>query len=185
VITVTAAASGGGTTTTPPGGGTTPPPGGGTTTTPPPGDDTADLADDPEPPSIALRAPRSARAGTKAIQVRLTAGDAGRVQLSLARGGRVVARAGVVLDDDGTADYRLKLPRRSKAGRYTLKAIYTPARGRAISVSRSLTLTAKRSARRASAAASAVAEPAVGRGPRALPDGRFHGERPDRTFKVR
>ena len=58
----------------------------------------------------------------------------------------MIARASVRLDADGTADYRLKLPKGTKAGRYTLKATY-----RAITASRSLTLTGKPSARRASA----------------------------------
>ena len=48
----------------------------------------------------------------------------GRVQLALLRGSRVVARASVKLAADGTADYRLKLPKGTKAGRYTLKATY-------------------------------------------------------------
>jgi hypothetical protein len=90
---------------------------------------------------------------------------------------RVIARAGVRLDEDGTADYRLKLPKGSKAGRYTLKATYG-----AITVSRKLTLTG-RSARRARTSSRPGVE--LGRGPRALPDGRFHGERPARTVKVR
>ena len=113
----------------------------------------------------------------------ITANDAGRVQLSLARGPRTIARASVRLDADGTADYRLKLPKGTKPGRYTLKATYTPSGGRPITVSRSLTLTGKPSARRASA--SSIPGVAVGVGPRALPDGRFHGARPERTFEVR
>ena len=95
----------------------------------------------------------------------------------------MIARAGVRLDEDGTADYRLKLPKGSRAGRYTLKATYTPPGHQAITASRKLTLTGKASpgARgRARAPASAL-----GRGPRALPDGRFHGDRPARTFEVR
>ena len=161
-ITVTAI---GGGTTTPPGGGTTPP------------DDAAEPGDVSEEPSLDLYAPRKARARAKSIPVELTASDAGRVQLTLARGNRVIARAGVRLDEDGTADYRLKLPKRSQAGRYTLKATYGT-----VSASRKITLTDK-SARRARASASPAVQ--VGRGPRALPNGRFHGVRPPRTFKVR
>jgi hypothetical protein len=97
------------------------------------------------------------------------------VQLALARGKRVIVRAGVRLDADGTADYRLKLPKGSRAGRYTLKATYG-----AVTTSRRITLTGKTAARTS-------LRPGVelGRGPRALPDGRFHGDRPARTFKVR
>jgi PKD repeat protein len=155
---------------------TTPPAGGGGTTTPPA--DTTEPDDAPAAPSLDVDAPRKARARAKAIPVELTASDDGRVQLSLARGARVVARAGVRLDADGTADYRLKLPKGSKAGRYTLKATY-----RGITVSRTLTLTGKAVARHARA--SALPGVAIGAGPRALPDGRFHGPRPAATFKVR
>ena len=183
-ITVTAQSGGSnppGTGSNPPGG-TTEPGNGGTTgggTTDPDGT----TGDDPEPPSLDLAAPRKARARAKSIPVELTASDAGRVQLSLARGARVIARAAVRLDEDGTADYRLKLPKGSKAGRYTLKATYQPPAGQAISASRKVTLTGKASARRArtSSRAGVVLDGA----PRALPDGRFDGDRPARTFKVR
>jgi hypothetical protein len=134
-------------------------------------------------PSLDLDAPRKALARAKRIPVELTANRAGLVQLTLARGARVIARGGVKLDRDGTADYRLKLPRGTKAGRYTLKATYKPAGGRRITASRKITLTGKPSARRARA--SSRPGVAVGRGPRALPDRRFHGDRPARTFKVR
>jgi plastocyanin len=187
-ITVTPATTtpGGGTTTpgggtTTPGGGTTTPgggtttPGGGTTTTPP---DDGGTAEPVEEPALDLYAPRKARARAKSIPVELTASDAGRVQLSLTRGNRVLARAGVRLDEDGTADYRLKLPKGSKAGRYTLKATYGT-----ITASRKLTLTGKSPARRARTSSRPGIE--LTRGPRALPDGRFHGDRPARTFKVR
>ena len=97
---------------------------------------------------------------------------------NLSNPSRVVARSGVRLDADGTADYRLKLPKGSKAGSYTLKATY-----QTITASRKLTLTGKSSARRARTSSRPIAT--VGRGPRALPDGRFHGDRPARTFKVR
>jgi PKD repeat protein len=155
-------------------GGTTPPPADGGTTEP---------GDDAGAPSLDLDAPRKARARAKAIPVELTASDAGRVQLSLARGDRVIARAGVTLDEDGTADHRLKLPKGSRPGRYTLKATYRPAAGQVITASQKITLTGKPSARRATT--SSRPGVALGRGPRALPDGRFHGDRPARTFKVR
>jgi PKD repeat protein len=172
-ITVKAAAQPGDGTTTPPGGGTTTPPGGGTTTP-----DDGGSAEPVEQPSLELYAPRKARARAKPIPVQLTAGGGGRVQLSLARVSRVIARAGVRLDEDGTADYRLKLPKGSKSGRYTLKATYG-----AVTASRKITLTGKSPARRARTSAGSRVE--LGRGPRALPDGRFHGDRPARTFKVR
>jgi hypothetical protein len=95
----------------------------------------------------------------------------------------VIARAGVKLDQDGNAVHRLKLPKRTKAGRYTLKATYKPVSGGAITTSRKITFTTKRSTRRA--AASSDSGVAVARGPRGLPDGRFHGDHPARTFTVR
>ena len=163
------------------GGGSTTPPGGGTTT-PPPGGGTTEPGDGVDEPSLDVYAPRKARARARSIPVELTASDAGRVQLSLARGNRVIARAAIRLDEDGTADHRLKLPKGSRAGRYTLQATYTPPGHQAIVASRKLTLTGKASSRRARTSSRPVAE--LGRGPRALPDGRFHGDRPARTFAV-
>ncbi len=184
-VTVTTA---GGTTTPPPTGGdttTTPPaPGGGTTTTPPAngGGEPPDAEPGAEAPTLDVDAPRTARARAKSIPVELTASGGGRVQLSLLRGKRTISRASVRLDADGTADHRLKLPAGTPAGRYTLKAVFMPTIGSTITVSRGVTLKGKPSARRASA--SAVPGVALGAGPRALPDGRFHGARPQRIFKV-
>jgi hypothetical protein len=139
-----------------------------------------------KPASLALGTPRRVRVRSRVIRVKLTGSAAGRVQLVLSRAGRVVARAGVTLRAARTATYRLKLPKRIKAGRYKLNATYRPAFGRAISRSRTITLTGTPSARRAAAArAGTRGRVAVGRGPRALPDGRFHGPRPARTFEVR
>ena len=108
----------------------------------------------------------------------LTASDAGRVQLSLAARqprGRPRQRQA---RRDGTADYRLKLPKGPKAG--SLHAEGDLQDGHRVAAE--LTLTGKASARRASSALPGVT---LGRGPRALPDGRFHGDPPARTFKVR
>jgi hypothetical protein len=109
--------------------------------------------------------------------------DPGRVQLSLRRGARVIARGGVRVDEAGTVNYGLKLPKRTTAGRYTPKATYMPAGGTALTRSRKITLTGKRSARRAIASSSAGV--VLTRGPRGLPDGRFHGDPPARTLRVR
>jgi plastocyanin len=173
----TAAPSGDGGTTSPP------PAGGGTTGPPPAGGGTAQPDGQGRAPSLAMRAPRSAPAGVRTLRVKLTASGPGRVQLSLVRGARVIARAGVRLRNDGTANHRLALPKATKAGRYTLKATYTPTGGRTINAQRSITLTGRPSARRATASSSAGV--VLGPGPRALPDGRFHGARPSGTFRVR
>jgi plastocyanin len=160
---------------------TDPPPAVGSGTPPPTRTDGA-----AQPASLALGAPRKVRVRSRVIPVKLTGSAAGRVQLVLRRAGRVVARAGVTLRAARTATHRLKLPKRIKAGRYKLRATYRPAAGRAISRSRTITLMGKPSARRATAARAGTRGPvAVGRGPRALPDGRFHGPRPARTFEVR
>ena len=63
----------------------------------PPDDDARPRDDTPEPASLDLDAPRTARTRAKAITVELTASGTGRVQLTLVRGERVVARASVKL----------------------------------------------------------------------------------------
>jgi hypothetical protein len=95
----------------------------------------------------------------------------------------VVARAGVTLGADAALSYKLKLAKRMKPGRFTLRAVYTPVNGATVTRSRRISLTGKRTARRATA--SSRAGVALDRGPRRLPDGRFHGTRPPRTFTVR
>lgn len=162
----------------------TPPPGAG----PPAGDGTPPPANPgaPEPATLALGAPRKLPIRSRVLRVKLTGSVAGRVRLVLVRRGRVVARAGVTLRAARTATRRLKLPKGVRGGRYKLKATYWPASGPAIRRSRTIRLAGKRSARRAVAARSGTrARVTVGPGPRALPDGRFHGPRPARTFKVR
>ena len=120
---------------------------------------------------------RAALARATSIPVELTANGTGRVQLTLTRGTRTLARASIKLDADGTADHRLKLPKGIKAGRYTLTANYgavaglaqPDADGQGVGQARERELDPRRRA---------------GVRPRALPDGRFHGARPERTFEV-
>ena len=163
--------SGGGTTT--PGGGTTAPDTG--------GDDTGDT-DDPAEATLSIGAPRKLAAKAKAIRLSLDADAAGRVQLSLVRAGRIVSRGGTAVRV-GLTGYKLKLPKRAKAGRYTIKATYAPTGGAAKTTKVAITLTGKAGAARASASG---AKPggAVDGGPVAMPDGEFHGRRPARTFDV-
>ena len=137
---------------------------------------------------------------------------AARSSSSCSTATKVLARATVRLDPDGTADHRLKLKKGTAPGRYVLKATWKPprsaadhqaaqppagqepARGgaprrarapvRSWAPGRARCPTAPSTVRRrASASASHGVE--VGIGPRALPDGAFHGTRPARTFKVR
>jgi PKD repeat protein len=187
VISVTAPSGGGGSTPPPSGGGTSPPPRGGGTTPPPADDGTAshDSTDDVDPgyePELDIEVPRRVKAKSGAIRMALTADAPGRVQLALVRGGRVIARGGTSVADE-TKSYRLKLPRRAKAGGYTLKATYTPTGGRATTVSRKVTLTGKARAHGARTAGFGAAR--LQGGPVALPDGRFHGRTPARAFAVR
>ena len=96
---------------------------------------------------------------------------------------KVLARATVRLDPDGTADHRLKLKKGTAPGRYVLKATWKPARSAAITKLRNVRLVKSPPVRRR-ASASSLPGVVVATGPRALPDGAFHGTRPARTFKV-
>ena len=153
--------------------------------TPPPDDDDPD--DDPTGPGethrLRVDAPRQARARAEFIPVQLTATDRGKVQIQLLDGTKVLAKATVRLDPDGTADHRLKLKRGTEPGRYVLKATWKPARSEAITKVRNVRLIKSPPVQRAKA--SSLAGVAVSTGPRALPDGAFHGTRPARTFNVR
>ena len=95
----------------------------------------------------------------------------------------MLAKATVRLDPDGTADHRLKLKKGTAPGRYVLKATWKPARSETITKLRNIRLIKSPPVRRATA--SSLPGVAVATGPRALPDGAFHGTRPARTFKVR
>ena len=184
MITVAASStpSGGGTQT--PGGGGTQTPGGGDAQTPGGGAQTPGEADDAPAPSgrLTLGAARKVSARAKSIRVTLKATTAGRVQLSLVRGGRVISR-GATAVGTGTKAYKLELPKGAKAGRYTIKATYMPAGGAAKTTTRAITLTGKAGASRASASAVSPRSE-VERGPVAMPDGTFHGRKPARTFRV-
>jgi plastocyanin len=116
----TTTGGGGGTTTstTPPPTQTTPPPGGTTTsTTPLPPADTAA----PRPTSIRRSATR------KGVVVRLTLDEPATITLRLLRGPRRVARKTFEVDDSGAV--RLKLKRKLKPGRYTIKLALEDAAG--------------------------------------------------------
>jgi hypothetical protein len=104
------------------------------------------------------------------------------VQLTLARGGRVISRGGTAVAA-GTKAYKLKLPKGTKAGKYTIKATYTPTGGAAKTTTRTITLTGKAGGARASASAVSPRSE-VERGPVTMPDGTFHGRKPARTFGV-
>ena len=86
---------------------------------------------------------------------------------------------------EGTTAYRLKLPRKAKAGRYTLKVTFKPAGGKATTTTRKVTLGGKAKAAKASASAAGHGARVSGAGaPVGLPNGVFHGRR-TRTFAPR
>ena len=155
--------------------------------TPPPGDDDPD--DDPTDPvevhRLRVDAPRIARARAEFIPVQLTATNRGKVSVQLLDGETVLARATVRLDPDGTADHRLKLKKGTAPGRYVLKAAWKPPHSETtITRLRNIRLVKSPNVRRRASASSRPGA-VVAAGPRALPDGAFHGTRPARTFKVR
>ena len=104
------------------------------------------------------------------------------MSVALLRNGRVIARGSKSIAE-GTATYKLKLPRKAKAGRHTLKVTFKPTGGEAITESVKVQLTGKAKKANASAAGARRAARLSG-GPVALPDGRFHGTR-KRSFAAR
>ena len=97
----------------------------------------------------------------------------------------MLAKATVRLDPDGTADHRLKLKKGTAPGRYVLKATWKPPHSETtITRLRNIRLVKSPTVRRRASASSRPGV-TVATGPRALPDGAFHGTRPARTFKVR
>ena len=203
VITVSAASSGGGGQTPPPaggggastpppssGGGSTPPPstGGGSTPAPSTGGggtaDGGDLDDETtgEEPEFEVSAPRKLKLAKGKLPITLTTDTLGKVSVALVRSGRVVARASKSIAE-GTRSYKLKLPRKAKTGRYSLKVTFKPTGGEAISEKLTVKLTGRRTAgaARASAAGAAKARVSGAGAPAGLPDGKFRGTR-KRTF---
>ena len=159
------------------GGGTT---GGGST-------DGGDLEDEApgEEAEFEVKAPRRLNLAKGKLPVTVTADTAGKLSVALAHNGRVIARGSKAIAA-GTASYKLKLPRKAKAGRHSLKVAFKPAGGEAIAEKLTVKLTGKRKAgaSTASAAGRSAARVAGAGAPVALPDRRFHGER-KRSFVPR
>ncbi len=132
---------------------------------------------------VQVLTPRKVKlARSKALPVTLTSDAAGRASFALVRSGRVLARGSKAIAA-GTTSYRLKLPRKAKAGRYALKVTFTPTGGRARTATSKVVLVGRA---KASASASGVHAPRVSSAgaPVALPDGKFHGVR-KRSFVPR
>lgn len=65
----------------------------------------------------------------KSLPMVLSPDDAGKVDLALVRGSRVVAKTAATFKFAGTFGLKMKLPRTLKAGRYSLRITYTPRSG--------------------------------------------------------
>jgi hypothetical protein len=171
-VTITVTPASGGTTPT---GGTTTTPGGSpttgdktTTTTPPPattsGGGTVTAA--PSPASVSQQAggggTQRTRVGglsvvapkrltlaktRKKLPLVLTVDTAGTVEVSLLRGAKIASRGSVKIARAGTLGFSLKLPKRPRAGSYTLKLVFRPTSGRAATKTLHLTFVKARATR--------------------------------------
>ena len=103
--------------------------------------------------AVQVSAPRaSSRRAPRSLPVTLTTDTAGKASFALVRSGRVVARGSKAIGA-GTASYKLKLPRKAKAGKYVLKVTFTPTGGKASTKTIKVKLAGKAKAARASASA--------------------------------
>jgi hypothetical protein len=85
----------------------------------------------------------------------LTPESAGKAEVALLKGSKIVAKKGATFGAAGTYSLKLKLPRKLKAGRYSLKVSFTP-QGASKAVTKSLKLkvsAAKKTAKRKKAIA--------------------------------
>jgi hypothetical protein len=134
--------------------------------------------------AVQVFAPRKLKARAKALPVTLTTDTAGKASFALVRSGRVVARGSKAIGA-GTATYKLKLPRKAKAGKYVLKVAFTPTGGKASTRTLKVKLAGKAKAAKASASAAGRRARVSGAGaPVGLPNGVFHGTR-KRSFTPR
>ena len=101
---------------------------------------------------LQVSAPRKLKARAKSLPVTLTTDTAGKASFALVRSGRVVARGSKAIGA-GTASYKLKLPRKAKAGKYVLKVTFTPTGGKASTSTIKVKLAGKAKAAKASASA--------------------------------
>jgi PKD domain len=181
-------AGGGGGSTPPSGGGSTPPAGGGTTTPGGGATDGGDLDDEAtgEDVDFEVSAPRKLKLAKGKLPITLSTDATGKVAVALVRNGRVLARGSKAIAA-GTASYKLKLPRKAKAGRHTLKVTFKPTGGEAITESLKVKLTGKRKAGAATASTARAAKRRVSAAgaPSGLPNGAFHGASRKRTFAPR
>ena len=102
--------------------------------------------------AVHVSAPRKLKARAKSLPVTLTTDRAGKASFALVRSGRVIARGSKAIGA-GTASYKLKLPRKAKAGKYVLKVTFTPAGGKASTKTIKVKLAGKAKDAKASASA--------------------------------
>ncbi len=108
----------------------------------------------------------------KALPMALTAETAGKAQFALVRGGRIAAQGGITITKPGTLGFRLKLPKKLKAGSYSLRITFTATGASKASVKTiRITFTAakKKKKPRRSTAQAASAAPRVSAGVPASP----------------
>jgi hypothetical protein len=148
------------------------------------GDDSA--GNDPsgaDDPAFEVSAPRKLKARAKSLPLTLTTDTAGKVNVALVRSGRVLAKGSRSIGE-GTTAYKLKLPRKAKGGRYTLKVTFKPAGGKATTTTRKVTLGKAKAGKASASAASHGARVSGAGAPAGLPNGVFHGKRA-RSFTPR
>lgn len=127
------------------------------------------------PVTLAVSAPRSLAAKkARKVPVTVTVNAPGTAELTLVRGGRIVAQGAKELVAAGTASTTLKLPRKLKAGKHVLTVTFRAADGQTASAKRTVTV---KGAKGNSARASAVRTKVEGRERRVLPDGEYRGPR--------
>ena len=68
----------------------------------------------------------------RTLQLRATLGGAGRVELTLLRGKRAVARGAVRASAARTVGLGLKIPGATRAGTYSLRVVFRPTKGKAV-----------------------------------------------------
>ena len=95
----------------------------------------------------------------KAMPLVLSPDDAGKVDLALVRGSRVVAKAAATFKFASTFGLKMKLPKKLKAGKYSLRVSYTPRSGAATKKTLKLKVVAPKKKKRARGAVASARRP--------------------------
>lgn len=110
----------------------------------------------------------------RSLPLALTAETAGRATFALVRSGRIASQSGLTITKAGSLGFKLRLPKKLRAGRYSLKIAFTPAGSSRASIKTiAITFVAKKQAKKSGAVRAAAtrgsAELIRGTGPKALP----------------